>query len=72
MDFAPHFWKLLSLRSIEAVVTVQPNIECSRYEDNSAGERSANFCPGTRDPEGAHFYVRQLWDGKIKPAVENL
>jgi 1-acyl-sn-glycerol-3-phosphate acyltransferase len=39
MDFVPHFWKLLSLRSIEAVVTVQPNIECSRYEDNSAGRK---------------------------------
>jgi lyso-ornithine lipid O-acyltransferase len=39
MDFLPHFWKLLSLRSIEVVVTVQLKIECSRYEDNSAGRR---------------------------------
>jgi lyso-ornithine lipid O-acyltransferase len=39
MDFVPHFWKLLSLRSIEATVTVQPKIECSRYEDNSAGRK---------------------------------
>ena len=39
MDFVPHFWKLLSLRSVEAVVTVQPKIECSRYEDNSAGRK---------------------------------
>jgi 1-acyl-sn-glycerol-3-phosphate acyltransferase len=39
MDFVPHFWKLLSLRSIEAVVTIQPKIECSRYEDNSAGRK---------------------------------
>jgi 1-acyl-sn-glycerol-3-phosphate acyltransferase len=39
MDFMPHFWKLLRLRSIEAVVTVQPKIECSRYEDNSAGRK---------------------------------
>jgi 1-acyl-sn-glycerol-3-phosphate acyltransferase len=39
MDFMPHFWKLLSLRSIEAVVTVQRKIECSRYEDNSAGRK---------------------------------
>jgi len=39
MDFVPHFWKLLCLRSIEAVVTVQPTIECSRYEDNSAGRK---------------------------------
>ena len=39
MDFVPHFWKLLSLRSIEVVVTVQPKIECSRYKDNSAGRK---------------------------------
>jgi lyso-ornithine lipid O-acyltransferase len=39
MGFVPHFWKLLSLRSVEAVVTVQPKIECSRYEDNSAGRK---------------------------------
>ena len=39
MSFLPHFWKLLSLRSIEAIVTVQPRIECSRYEDNSAGRK---------------------------------
>ena len=37
--FVPHFWKLLSLRSIEAVVTVQPKIKCARYEDNSAGRK---------------------------------
>jgi hypothetical protein len=39
MDFVPPFWKLLSLRRIEAVVTIQPKIECSRYEDNSAGRK---------------------------------
>ena len=39
MDFLPHFWKLLSLRSIEARVTIQPKIECFRYEDNSAGRK---------------------------------
>jgi len=39
MDFLPHFWKLLSLRSAEAMVTIQPKIECSRYEDNSAGRK---------------------------------
>jgi lyso-ornithine lipid O-acyltransferase len=39
MDFLPHFWKLLSLRSIEAMVTIQPKIECFRYEDNSAGRK---------------------------------
>ena len=39
MDFAPHFWHLLRLRSIEATVTVHPKIDCSRYEDNSAGRK---------------------------------
>jgi len=39
MDFVPHFWKLLSVRSIEAIVTVQPKIDCCRYEDNSAGRK---------------------------------
>jgi 1-acyl-sn-glycerol-3-phosphate acyltransferase len=39
MDFVPHFWKLLSLRSVEVIVTIQPKIECLRYEDNSAGRK---------------------------------
>jgi 1-acyl-sn-glycerol-3-phosphate acyltransferase len=39
MDFLPHFWKLLSLRSIEVIVTVQPKIECFRYPGNSAGRK---------------------------------
>jgi lyso-ornithine lipid O-acyltransferase len=39
MDFLPHFWKLLSFRSIKAIVTIQPKIECFRYEDNSAGRK---------------------------------
>jgi len=39
MNFVNHFWKLLSLRGIEAMVTLQPKIECFRYEDSSAGRR---------------------------------
>ena len=39
MDFITHFWRLLSLRAIEAMVTIQPKIECFRYEDNSAGRK---------------------------------
>ena len=39
MHFLPHFWKLLSFRSIEAMVTIQPKIECFRYEDNFAGRK---------------------------------
>lgn len=39
MDFLPHFWKLLGLRSVEVRVTIQPKIECFRYEDNSAGRK---------------------------------
>jgi 1-acyl-sn-glycerol-3-phosphate acyltransferase len=39
MDFISHFWKLLALRSIEVLVTIQPKIECFRYPDNSAGRK---------------------------------
>jgi lyso-ornithine lipid O-acyltransferase len=39
MDFVSHFWKLLALRSVEVLVTIQPNIECFRYEDSSAGRK---------------------------------
>jgi 1-acyl-sn-glycerol-3-phosphate acyltransferase len=45
MPDAPHFWKLLGLRRIEARVTIRPKIDCSRYEDNSAGrKRLAEDC----------------------------
>jgi lyso-ornithine lipid O-acyltransferase len=45
MPDAPHFWKLLELRRIEASVTIRPKIDCSRYEDNSAGRKKlANDC----------------------------
>jgi len=41
----PHFWKLLALRQVEVRVTIQPKIDCSRYEDNSAGrKRLAEDC----------------------------
>jgi lyso-ornithine lipid O-acyltransferase len=39
MEFLAHFWKLLSLRNIEVIVTIQPKIECFRYKDNSAGRK---------------------------------
>jgi len=39
MDFMSHFWKLLALRSIEVLVTIQPKVECFRYPDNSAGRK---------------------------------
>jgi 1-acyl-sn-glycerol-3-phosphate acyltransferase len=39
MDFVSHFWKLLALRSVEVLVTIQPTIECFRYPDNSAGRK---------------------------------
>jgi len=35
MDFFPHFWKLLALRQVRVRVTIQPKVDCSRYEDNS-------------------------------------
>jgi 1-acyl-sn-glycerol-3-phosphate acyltransferase len=39
MDFMTHFWRLMGLRSVEVLVTIQPKVECFRYEDNSAGRR---------------------------------
>jgi len=39
MEFMPHFWKLLALRSVEALVIIQPKVECFRYPDNSAGRK---------------------------------
>jgi 1-acyl-sn-glycerol-3-phosphate acyltransferase len=45
MDFVSHFWKLLGLRSVEVLVTIQPTIECFHYEDSSAGrKRLADDC----------------------------
>ena len=45
MPDVPHFWKLLALRRVEASVTIRPKIDCSRYEDNSAGRKKlANDC----------------------------
>ena len=39
MDFITHFWKLLSLRGVEVLVTIQPKVECFRYADNSLGRK---------------------------------
>ena len=39
MNFLSHFWKLLGVRGIEVMVTIQPKVECFRYEDNSAGRK---------------------------------
>jgi 1-acyl-sn-glycerol-3-phosphate acyltransferase len=39
MAFFSHFWKLLTLRQVEVRVTIQPKVECSRYENNSAGRK---------------------------------
>jgi 1-acyl-sn-glycerol-3-phosphate acyltransferase len=39
MAFGPHFLKLLTLRQVEARVTIRPHIDCSRYEGNSAGRK---------------------------------
>jgi len=40
MDFFPHFWNLLALRQVKVTVTIQAEIECSRYEDNSASRKN--------------------------------
>jgi 1-acyl-sn-glycerol-3-phosphate acyltransferase len=39
MEFVSHLWNLLALRNVEALVTIQPKIECFRYPDNSAGRK---------------------------------
>jgi 1-acyl-sn-glycerol-3-phosphate acyltransferase len=39
MEFLPHVWRLMSLRGIEALVTIRPSIECFRYENNSTGRK---------------------------------
>ncbi len=39
MDFITHFWKLLGIGSIEVLVTIQPKIECFRYQDTAAGRK---------------------------------
>ena len=39
MDFVSHFWRLLGLRSVEVLLTIQPKIDCFRYPDNSAGRK---------------------------------
>jgi len=39
MDFVSHFWNLLGLRSIEVLVTLQPQIECFHYDDTAAGRK---------------------------------
>lgn len=39
MEFISHFWRLLAVRSIEVLVTIQPKVECFRYPDNSAGRK---------------------------------
>jgi 1-acyl-sn-glycerol-3-phosphate acyltransferase len=45
MAFGPHFLKLLTLRQVEVRVTIQPKVDCSRYQDNSAGrKRLAEDC----------------------------
>ena len=39
MDFVSHFWQLLGLRCVEVLVTIQPELECFRYPDSSAGRK---------------------------------
>ncbi len=39
MDFISHFWKLLALRSVEVLVTLQPHVECFRYPDTATGRK---------------------------------
>jgi 1-acyl-sn-glycerol-3-phosphate acyltransferase len=63
MEFVSHFWNLLALRSVEALVTIQPKVECFHYQDNSAGrKRLAQDCYDRvlgREEEGA------AWDDDL-------
>jgi 1-acyl-sn-glycerol-3-phosphate acyltransferase len=74
MDYLPHFWKLLSLGGIEAIVTIQPNIECFRYEDNSAGRKKLaadcyNRVLGRRDKGDLH---REEVDGALERSASTI
>jgi len=40
MDFMSHFWKLLGLRKVDVLVTIQRKIECFRYPDTSVGRKA--------------------------------
>jgi lyso-ornithine lipid O-acyltransferase len=61
MDFITHFWRLLSLRGVEAMVTIQPKVECFRYADTSAGRKKlADDC-----------YERVLGRAKRKSLTRN-
>jgi lyso-ornithine lipid O-acyltransferase len=39
MDFLSHFWRLLGLKEVDVLVSIQPRIECFRYADSSAGRK---------------------------------
>jgi 1-acyl-sn-glycerol-3-phosphate acyltransferase len=56
MDFLTHFWKLLGLRGMEALVRIGPKIECCRFEDNSAGRKKL---------------AQECYDRVLGPAPEN-
>jgi len=58
MDFLSHFWRLLSVKSVEVLLTIQPRIECRWYPDTSAGRKQLaidcyNGVLGRRAPEAA-------------------
>ena len=40
MEFVDHFWNLLAVRSIEVVVKIQPEIETTRYKNDSLGRKA--------------------------------
>lgn len=56
MEFAPHFWNLLALRSIEVSVKVHPHIVTSHYKNDSLGRKQLS--------QACYDYI----SGKVKRA----
>lgn len=58
MDFLSHFWRLLALRSVEVIVTIQPTLETCRYENDSAGRKKLS-----QDCYDKVLGKKSKWDG---------
>jgi 1-acyl-sn-glycerol-3-phosphate acyltransferase len=66
MDFFPHFWKLLALRQVEVSVTIQPKLDCSRYQDNSAGRKKLAEDCYNRVLGRVNKRDEEEWTGKLE------
>jgi 1-acyl-sn-glycerol-3-phosphate acyltransferase len=66
MEFLNHFWRLMSLGSVEALVTIQPKIECFRYEDSSIGRKKL-----AADCYNAVLGRAKDWEGVVEEEGES-